>query len=643
MVAFFNPGIILMNRLKYVRKFALISIMFALPLGFVTMLLMLQLHADIATAQKEQSGAAYLRPLHGLLSHTLTTRMLSNEYLHGEEDVAEQLLRSQLQVDQDFEALHAIDQRLGGELGTTERLNALATSWRSLKTRVFNLRSYQSDDLHTQLIADIRGLMALVGDSADLVLDPSIESHYTSDMVLQRLPEGQDLIAQTQLLGDLAIENKGLTAGDRMQLSILNGLVEAHIRTTSRGLGVAYHDNPGVKASLEAPLREYSAATDALLLMLRKDIIFAAPISVPSHLYMAAADQAIAANLALWDRSSDVLDELLNARIARLTRQKYLVVAVAAAGLLLVAYLWMAFYLAVVRTVSRLDEAAQRMVSGALVDTVQLDNRDELGQIARSFNDIATALIAAGTYRQAVLDNAVDGIMTMDEQGLIRSFNPAAGRIFGYAATEALGQPIEQFIPAPHSHEYRVVGVGREVRGRRKDGSSFPLDLAVGQMDQGDQHVFIGIIHDLTERKRTEVERAQLQEQIIQVQATTLAALSTPLIPISDQVVVMPLIGSVDSQRARQVLAALLQGVEHSQARVAILDITGVPVVDTHVAQALISVAQGVRLLGAQFVLTGIRPEVAQTIVGMGADLSRIVTHSTLQSGIAYATSRRQA
>jgi len=125
MVAFFNPGIILMNRLKYVRKFALISIMFALPLGFVTMLLMLQLHADIATAQKEQSGAAYLRPLHGLLSHTLTTRMLSNEYLHGEEDVAEQLLRSQLQVDQDFEALHAIDQRLGGELGTTERLNEL--------------------------------------------------------------------------------------------------------------------------------------------------------------------------------------------------------------------------------------------------------------------------------------------------------------------------------------------------------------------------------------------------------------------------------------------------------------------------------------------------------------------------------------
>jgi rsbT co-antagonist protein RsbR len=102
----------------------------------------------------------------------------------------------------------------------------------------------------------------------------------------------------------------------------------------------------------------------------------------------------------------------------------------------------------------------------------------------------------------------------------------------------------------------------------------------------------------------------------------------------------MPLIGSVDSRRAQQVIETLLEGIAGSSARVAILDITGVPVVDTQVANALIRAAQAVKLLGAQVVLTGIRPEVAQTPVGLGTDLSGVVTRSSLQSGIAYATSQ---
>jgi anti-anti-sigma factor len=120
-----------------------------------------------------------------------------------------------------------------------------------------------------------------------------------------------------------------------------------------------------------------------------------------------------------------------------------------------------------------------------------------------------------------------------------------------------------------------------------------------------------------------------------------LAELSTPLIPISDQVMVMPLIGALDSRRAQQVLETLLHGIAERGAQVAILDITGVSVVDTHVAKALIQAAQAVSLLGAKVVLTGIRPEVAQTLVGLGVDLRGIVTHSTLQSAISFALGPR--
>jgi rsbT co-antagonist protein RsbR len=126
-----------------------------------------------------------------------------------------------------------------------------------------------------------------------------------------------------------------------------------------------------------------------------------------------------------------------------------------------------------------------------------------------------------------------------------------------------------------------------------------------------------------------------------QAQDVVIAELSTPLIPISDSVVVMPLIGAVDARRAQQVLETLLMGIGSTGADVAILDITGVPVVDTMVANGLIQAAMAVRLLGAQVMLTGIRPEVAQTLVGLGVDLRGIVTHSTLQSGIAAVLRRR--
>ena len=118
--------------------------------------------------------------------------------------------------------------------------------------------------------------------------------------------------------------------------------------------------------------------------------------------------------------------------------------------------------------------------------------------------------------------------------------------------------------------------------------------------------------------------------------------MATPLIPISSEIMVMPLIGTVDHERAQQVLDTALQGVQESKARFVILDITGLRHVDTSVAGTLMNTARALQLLGAQAVLTGIRAEVAQTLVGLGIDLGGVVSLSQLQSGIAYAQRQLQ-
>lgn len=153
----------------------------------------------------------------------------------------------------------------------------------------------------------------------------------------------------------------------------------------------------------------------------------------------------------------------------------------------------------------------------------------------------------------------------------------------------------------------------------------------------------IGAFNDITERKQAEAAllRSVAQEEQIRAQEAALAEISTPLFPISDNVLVLPLVGAVDGRRAQQMIEVLLQGVQQHSARVVLVDITGVSLVDTQVANVLIQAAQAVKLLGAEVVITGIRPEVAQTLIGLGVDLRGIITRSSLQTGVAYALERR--
>ncbi len=131
----------------------------------------------------------------------------------------------------------------------------------------------------------------------------------------------------------------------------------------------------------------------------------------------------------------------------------------------------------------------------------------------------------------------------------------------------------------------------------------------------------------------------RLQEEMAAAQRAT-AALVTPVIPIAAGVLAMPLIGSIDSERAEQIPRALLREVHRNRAAVVIIDITGVPVLDPTVVKALLDTATSVRLLGAEPVLTGIRAEVAQTMLTAGLDPSRLVVRATLQEGLAYALER---
>ncbi len=234
-----------------------------------------------------------------------------------------------------------------------------------------------------------------------------------------------------------------------------------------------------------------------------------------------------------------------------------------------------------------------------------------------------------------------DGLVLFD-QGKIVDANPAMAQMIGYEVDELIGQSALEFV-APESQalvaQNMQSGYDRPYEALlvKKDGSVIPVE-ALGKimMYQG-RSVRLTSIRDISERKRAEAELATLQARIIDAQQAALRELSAPLIPLNDTTIIIPLIGSLDSQRMQQVMEVLLEGIGAYQVDTAIIDITGVQMVDTQVANALIRTAQAVKLLGAQVILTGISAKMAQTLTHLKTDLRGIITRSTLQSGIAYA------
>jgi rsbT co-antagonist protein RsbR len=146
---------------------------------------------------------------------------------------------------------------------------------------------------------------------------------------------------------------------------------------------------------------------------------------------------------------------------------------------------------------------------------------------------------------------------------------------------------------------------------------------------------FAKVTRDMSERKQAEEAVAQqAASEALSRQAQEILDISTPVVQVWEGIILAPIIGSLDSQRTQQLTEKILDSIVETRSSVALLDITGVPAVDTQTARHLVESISAVRLLGADVILTGIRPAIAQTLVHLGIDLAGITTRSSLSAGL---------
>ena len=467
-------------------------LIFILPFAVVVYQLISEINVKIEFAQKEKLGLQYNHPLRKLIEDVQQHRGMLNAYLKGDTSFKEKIILKESQIEDDIRAIDAVDQRLGVTLKTTERWSALKENWQAIEGKALSLRPQESFESHTALIAEILSLIAHVGDTSNLILDPVLDSYYLMHTVVINLPSLIENTGKVRGLGTGVAAQQRMTVSEQAQLTLLSGLIKSANDSLRRGLQIAFDKNPSLKSKLEIYVQESFKATNLYLELVDQKIINSPTLGINPADYFAEATKTLDAQFRLYDVVSPGLDGLLQERIDRVSRKKYLVVAFS----LLVLAMVLSVLVALAGSLSKRKQSEQ-------------------------------ALQQAEEKYRSIFENAVDGIFQTTPEGHYLSANPALARIYGYSSPEELISNLtnigEQLYVDPNRRsEFRrllqehdaVSDFKSQVYG--KDGTVIWIsEKAQAVRDENGALLYYeGTVQDISERKQAEEERKQAVEAL---------------------------------------------------------------------------------------------------------------------------------
>jgi anti-anti-sigma regulatory factor/PAS domain-containing protein len=298
-------------------------------------------------------------------------------------------------------------------------------------------------------------------------------------------------------------------------------------------------------------------------------------------------------------------------------------------------------------TLSAEQIEALRILGNEVISRLELRQRNrQLAQLMDERDALNRSLESNVRILHSALEAMIDGVLLADTLGTVIYANQNISKIWRLPSDllepgkhEALGawimhMLVDDDVVLDHMHMLMTnqfisdAGLLRCKDGRTIEYSTQPhmlSDTAIGR---------VWCFRDVTERVEAESEQVRLQQAAFDAQLTLVRELSTPLIPISHNTLLMPIIGSIDEERAEQIVQTLATGLHEYKATTVIVDVVGARAVGGEAARAFVRAAQMVRLLGAQMMITGISPEMAQTFVSLGVELPGLQVCTSLQEGL---------
>jgi len=518
-------GIRLMYKLKYPQKFALISAVFTIPLGMLMWDELEQHQTQVAQAKLKLIGIRHIQETNKLIKVIPEHRGMSYAHFSNPSAFATSLTAKTKEVDRLFAENAIMDHLHADSVDVPDEWPGVLARWRKIKNNPTN--ALESWRLHTEMIALLNKHLRDVGKQTLLAYDPDPAVHNMLTLEIQQIPKLIEQLGQLRGQGASFMARKAITHPEMIMLGSMTSNIQL-LLDESKQLFTSYSAGSQFK-----PIRlEFSTFTTASQLFIsttEHQLIRNARFTISAEDYFALGTSAIRDGFEFSANNLSNIEQLLHNRINASMTAQYNIKLMAMIVVLMLLFLFAAFYRSVMNTISALDEVSEQMRRGDMDKLSHIPSSDEMGEIVTSFNAIAETLIQTNSQMRTIVDHAVDGIITIDPHGIIHSFNPASETIFGFSADEIIGQNIERLMPEAYRarhhaglERYRntgkggVIGQSMMVSGLKKCGDEFPMELSLNTMSIDGNLMFIGMIHDRSKNIELEnqLRHAQKMEAV---------------------------------------------------------------------------------------------------------------------------------
>jgi methyl-accepting chemotaxis protein len=387
----------MLKNLKIWQKFTLIAVAFSLPILALSTFLILETNKTIEFTRAELDGTQVLRPLHKLAADVAASRDLASAVLAGDVSFKPDLDKRQEMVEADLKELAAADDRYG--FANPEDLQAVTKAWAAIRAGLPAWKLEQSFEEHTKFLRMVEQFTVLIGNASNLILDPRDDSHYLVDALVFRIPKITSEVSGARSVGVAFFASGGQGDVNSQRRSALAEAAvkinDALFQATSFIRFATGKAHPRTDEALGIPVSDMTKAVKAWNELLINKVVNGTGELIPVKDYFAAATAPLDAAGKLWDATVAELDRLLGERNAALSKNRMLEIGVVLAALLLTILFLTVVVRAITRPIAHLSEVAERISLGEMDATINVETKDEIGELGERFRRLQVSLKAA--------------------------------------------------------------------------------------------------------------------------------------------------------------------------------------------------------------------------------------------------------
>ena len=451
-----RPAEWLLNRLSYPRKLALVGCVFLLPLLFFGQRLISDIDADLAFDTREMIGLRHVRPFKSLMRLMQEHRGISQLALNGDAGAPEQLQKLADQIGQAILTLDEMEARTGLVSGSSSEWANLKAEWQALRDEGAGLYDTESFARHSRIIANLHEHLSRLTDTSGLSLDPDLATHYLIQITTERLALLTENLGQTRGLSARAFSQHSITLADRHRLVQALGSSKRQRTRLLADIATVLPLMSGLEKHLAIPVEEAVTMTDRFIEASEQRLLHTEGTPEDARALFEQGTRAINALYRLDDTLLPILMKSIEERSLDLAWQKWFLLTLVIAALLVATYLFLAFTHALIGQIGLLRRGAQAVSDGILDVRIMSDSRDEMARIASLFNRMVEDM-----RLQMQQITASERHLRESEKHIRALFNGGNDPILVYEADSLSGAPLGCFVEVNDVACYRL-GYSRE-------------------------------------------------------------------------------------------------------------------------------------------------------------------------------------